>query len=177
MLIAQLLPCISDASPKLCCERICWLPGSCLQSEQGAIRLQSSWQKLSKSLTWRGLQNHYVWESGEPAFVKWVLRQPATLLGSAALQREEGLQQHFVAGAVEAYLAECGVAMSRYGAGLLPATGPRMRTAASIVYALLGYFTPYSNPGIVRILILGLNYFASVTSYTLNRDVGAGPGL
>lgn len=59
------------------------------------------------------VQNHYVWETGEPAFVKWFIRQPATLLGGAALQREEGLQQHYVAGAVEAYLAECGVAMSR----------------------------------------------------------------
>ena len=60
------------------------------------------------------VQNHYVWETGEPAFVKWFIRQPATLLGGAALQREEGLQQHYVAGAVEAYLAECGVAMSRW---------------------------------------------------------------
>ena len=47
--------------------------------------------------------------------MKWFIRQPATLLGGAALQREEGLQQHYVAGAVEAYLAECGVAMSRCG--------------------------------------------------------------
>ena len=59
------------------------------------------------------LQNHAVWETGEPAFLKWYIGEPATLLGGAALQREEGLQQHYVAGAVEAYLAECGVQMSR----------------------------------------------------------------
>ena len=64
-------------------------------------------------------QNYYVWESGEPAFIKWYVRQPATLLGGAALQREEGLQQYYVAGAIEAYLAECGVAMSRCGASRL----------------------------------------------------------
>ena len=39
------------------------------------------------------LQNRYVWERGEPAYLKYWMRDSATLLSSAALRQEEGFSQ------------------------------------------------------------------------------------
>ncbi|KAK9843166.1 hypothetical protein WJX74_007889 [Apatococcus lobatus] len=54
-------------------------------------------------------ENRYVWERGEPAYLKYWMRDSATQLSSAALRQEEGFSQDYIAGTIEAYLEQCGV--------------------------------------------------------------------
>ncbi|KAF5837934.1 hypothetical protein DUNSADRAFT_3655 [Dunaliella salina] len=54
-------------------------------------------------------ENHTVWASGEPAFVKIWEQSPATERSETALQAEQGWSQDFVFLLLAAYLRRCGV--------------------------------------------------------------------
>jgi len=59
-------------------------------------------------------ENYATWEDGEPAFVKYWLKSSLAQRSGAALEEEEGFSQDFVGSAVEAYLEQCGVALSGF---------------------------------------------------------------
>eukprot|EP01025_Chloroclados_australasicus_P018946 TRINITY_DN20132_c0_g1_i1.p1 TRINITY_DN20132_c0_g1~~TRINITY_DN20132_c0_g1_i1.p1 ORF type:complete len:379 (-),score=9.13 TRINITY_DN20132_c0_g1_i1:66-1202(-) len=57
---------------------------------------------------------NYAWKLGEPAYLKYKLYNPVTLRGSQAMVDEEGFSQDFLAGALQAYLDQCGVKAYRF---------------------------------------------------------------
>ena len=54
-------------------------------------------------------RNHYRWVLGEPAYLKYWMRDSASYTSSLALRQEEGVTQEYVASCVRQYLADCGV--------------------------------------------------------------------
>ncbi|KAK9818107.1 hypothetical protein WJX72_007250 [[Myrmecia] bisecta] len=59
-------------------------------------------------------ENHEVWASGEPAFLKYWLKQPVTLRSGRALLQEHGFDQAFIACTLRAFLAQSGVEAFRW---------------------------------------------------------------
>lgn len=55
------------------------------------------------------VQNHQVWEQGEPAYLKYWLISAADQRATMALQAEEYSNMGFLSATIAAYLRRCGV--------------------------------------------------------------------